>query len=433
MIFLVIFLFFTLSLPVFAQEELAQESVPLENNLSVDEINELIEKEQYLEALSETEKLPEDNDSKILKAKIYIKMDMYSDAKKALKDTTGDIAETLKYMVKRYEGFIFFPNYEFYNQVLSDEYDLDYQRYGIYLKQPLPNNKRFFIDYGIYVYKSGNETHLTNVTNELIAGVKSRHSKNLEYNLNLGGKFYQFGLGNMLISDSWLKYYFNDKASIKVGYKRNNIEQSFLSAVGVYDGDVFEGQVCENKFFIDGAYKFSDKVNIKARIAYGLNYAQNLPTNQFLDGYVNLTRNFYNNQKNKFIQKVDLGIITQFYGYKYNLTDIPQHTLRINAFGEKIDTIGGYFSPSFYNANVLDFSLEGIKNELGLRYGLKGFVGEQISRTPDFMRLAWGFAPFIEYNLSNHVALNLSYIFTKYADSERHIFFVNTIIRGFKR
>ncbi len=421
-IFFIIFFSLLFNFQTFAKEE---EAVNFENMPNIQEIYEMAENEEYLKALSKIKLLPENNDTKILKAKIYLDLNMHSDAEKALENTTGDEAETLKYIVKREKGFLFFPNFMLYDQELSDEYDLDYERYGLYLSEKTPNNSNIYFDYALYFYRSGKELGQANLTNEIIGGYHAKPNEKVEYNINLGVKNFQFDAGNMLITDSWVKYYQSDKIYWKLGFLRDNVEQSFTSAVGVYDhSNTFIGQVAENKFYADCNFKLPYKIKGKIRAAYGLMTAQHLPTNQYLDGYIKFEKNVYKNPQKKFFQKVDIGLITQAYAYQYDL---------LNLYDNRGFLFGGYFSPSFYNAVLGDINIEGQNDNLGLHYGLKGFVGEQLSFTPDFIRLAWGFAPYIEYNLNNHVALNLSYIFTQYADSQRHILFFNTIFRGFRK
>lgn len=405
---------------------LAQElnEVTLTQEPSIESIKEHIKNEEYLTALDEIKSLPEDNDSKILKAKVYYEMHMFSDAKKALENTSGAEAEELNYFIKREDGFLFYPNYTFFNQEVDNQYDLDFQRFGLYLSENGPNNSNFYVDYGIYTFNSGGEYHETNVTNELIAGVHCQPNEKFEYEMNIGGKFFQFNQGQMLLTNSWMKYYPNDKVNWKLGFQRDNVMQTYISAVGLYVNNQFYGQAADNKVYLEGSFKLPYGIKAKIKSSCGMIFAQNITRNQYIDLLVRLEKRIYDNPKNKFIQKIDVGITSDSSTFQYNL---------LNLFTQNGISYGGYFSPAFFNGTVANLKIEGENNKIGIRYGLKAFVGEQISRNTDFFGLAWGYAPFIEYNINDHIAINVSYLYSKYFAAQRHILSVSTIIRGFKK
>lgn len=379
--------------------------------------------DEKFNALDILDILPDTNETAMMKAQTYYDMNMYTDAKGFLKGVATKDAEELKQKIRKEEAITITPSYSFLIQQLADEFNLDMCRYGIHLAKNTDTNLNAFLDYNIYWYSSGNPYFLNNVTNEVRGGIQSRPTKQFEYRLDLGVKAFQFG-GAMLNTDSWLKYYVNDKFNVKLGFRRNNLEQSYLSAVGEMFNGQFTGRVADNKFYIDLFYRLPNQFYSFARGSYGQMTAQNLPTNQYLEGMIGVGRLVYDDPKNKWIQRVGVDIVSYNSGYQYNLLDL------YNSAGV---LYGGYFSPGFFTADTLNVYLEGEIKKWRLKYGIKGFAGIQNAQQPNQTNLTWSFAPYVSYELNDHLAFNASYSYYNYADVQRHYFNVNAVIRGYKK
>lgn len=380
--------------------------------------------DEKFSALDILNQLPQDNETRLLKAQIYYDMNMLSDSKRILKHTTGRDAEELRYKINHDSAFMFIPNYSFLKQQLSDEFKLNYEQFGIKMAQNTKGNANVYALYNVFAYMSGAKTGLNNITHEFRGGTQARPTKKWEYKADLGVKVFEFDEGAMIVTDSWLKHYFNDKFSLKLGFYRDNLIQSYLSAVGEPVNGIFTGRVADTRTYLEYNLKLPKDFYSFGRGVYGVDYAQNLPTNQYLEGMVGLGRLLYNNPKNKWIQKVNLDAVSFNEAYQYNL---------LNIFNNAGVLFGGYFSPSFFTVETLNLKLEGEIKKWKLKYGISGFAGIQISESPDFTRQAWGASPYISYRVNNHIDVNAMYVYYNYAAVQRNLFMVNAVIRGFRK
>jgi len=381
-----------------------------------------------LSNLKKLEKMPQNDANKLLKARTYYDMNMWSDAKEVLKGVDTKGAKELKYKIRRDEAITLTPTYSFFFQQLADSFDLDIHQFGTRLSKNVDQNKNVFMEYNVLTYTSGHidnsYNRLTNVVNEFKTGVRSRANEKWEYRGDIGVKVFEFGNSAMIITDSWVKHYFNDKFNLKLGYRRDNIEQSYLSAVGRYVNGVFTGRAADNKIYLEfnnllphGLYSFGFG-------SCGVIDAQNLPTNQYAEGLVGIGKLIYNNPKNKWLNTFGLDVVSYNSSYQFNLLSIP------NGTGQYF---GGYFSPSYFNATTLNARAEGCLKKCHLRYGIDGFGGVQTAMSPDMTVPAWGVAPYLSYDVNDNISINLSYDHYVYADIQRDQFIINAVIRGFKK
>lgn len=353
---------------------------------------------------------------------------MWPEAGKALRATIYGNAEDLRYKIRRDEAITLTPSYSFFIQQLADEFKLNYNKFGMNLSKNVEGNKNVFMEYNVIIYTSGHILgtfeRLNNVTNEFRGGVQARPNEKWEYRADLGVKAFEFGNGAMLTTDSWIKHYFNDNFDVKLGVKRNNIEQSYLSAVGEFVDGVFTGRAADNKFYLEFDEKLPHGFYMFQRGAYGVIYAQNLLTNQYGEGIIGLGRLLYDNPKNKWINTFEADVVCYNSAYQYNL---------VNIYNKAGNLFGGYFSPGYFNANTLNLKAEGRIKKWHLNYGLKFFGGIQTSMSPDSTTPAWGLSPYVSYDLNDNVTINLAYNYYNYASVQRDQFIVNAVIRGFKK
>lgn len=380
--------------------------------------------DEKFSALDVLDQIPRDNETKLLQAQIYYDMNMPTDSKEILKYTSGKDAEELRYKIKRDNGFTITPSYSFLKQVLSDEFKLNYEQFGIQAAKNVKRNSNVFMQYNVFAYMSGARSGLNNIAHELRGGAQGRPTEKWEYRTDLGTKIFEFDNGAMIVTNSWIKHYFNDWFNLKLGFYRDNLIQSFLSAVGEPLDGIFTGRVADTRTYLEYNLKLPKEFYSFGRGVYGVDYAQNLPTNQYLEGMAGLGRLLYNNPKNPLIQKVNFDLVSFNYAYQYNLLNL------YNSVGK---LFGGYFSPSFFTAETANLKVEGEIKKLRLKYGVGGFTGIQISESPDFTRQAWGFFPYLTYRLGNHIDINAAYYYYNYAAVQRHLFMVNAVIRGFRK
>lgn len=383
-----------------------------------------IANDEKLGALEILDQLPPDNETRLLKAQVYYDLNMPSDSKRILRSTTGRDAEALRYKINRDNGITLTPNYSFLKQQLAEQFRLNYHMGGVRLAKNINNNTNVFLNYNVYVYSSEDSQGLNNVTHEFRGGAQGRPTKKWEYRTDLGVKVFEFDNGSMVVTDDWIKYHFNDKFNLKLGFYRDNLIQTYTSAVGEFIDGVFTGRVADTRTYLEYALKLPHDFYSFGRGVYGVAYAQNLPTNQYLEGMIGIGRLMYNNPKNKWIQKVNIDLVSFNETYQYNL---------LNLFNSAGVLFGGYFSPSAFTADTGNIKFEGEIKKLNLKYGFTGFAGVQMSRNPDFNAFTWGAAPYLTYRVNNHIDINAAYYYYNYAFMQRHLFMVNAVIRGFRK
>lgn len=382
---------------------------------------------QYFSALEILNNMPKDEEVNSTKSYIYYTLGMYSDANKNLKGYINKDTIDLANQIKKLRAFTFTPSYTFLNQELSETYDLDVRKIGLMLSEYGANNIKGFIDYGMYIYMSGpyKDNHFEDVANEIKGGIEGRPTEKFAFRSDIGIKVFQVQ-GGMLITDSWFKYYLNDNLKFKLGFFRNNLEQSYLSAVGIPIHGIFTGQIAINKAYLEIEGRLPKKSYCVLKFNGGAMTAQNLPTNAFVDSFVILGKNIYDNHDNEWIQHAALEFMTNNISYQMNMFSIPGADPPKNTFG-------GYFSPSFYNAETLNFNVEGSNKKLRLKYGLKCFLGYQTMFSPDASSVVYGIYPYAAYNLNDHLAVNLSYIYSNYASVLRHFFMISVDVKLFRK
>lgn len=330
----------------------------------------------------------------------------------------------LEYKKRRNEAITLVPTYSIFTQQLADQFRLNYIKGGINLHKNIDGNKLVFMAYNAIVYSSGGPQYLNNFVNEFRGGIQARPKDKWEYRADIGVKAFQFGDGAMLITDSWLKHYFNDKFNLKVGVMRNNIEQSYLSAVGEPIDGIFTGRAADNKFYLEAQGKLPHQIYSFARAAYGVITAQNLNTNQYFEGYAGIGKLLYNNPKNKWINTFAFDVVSYNSAYQYNLLNIYSSTGAL---------FGGYFSPSYFNATTGNVKLEGHFNKLPLRYGIRAFGGIQNALSPDQTTPTWGYSPYVSYAINDKISIYAAYNHFNFADIQRDQFTFSAVIRGFRR
>lgn len=412
-------------------------------------VNSYLSNDDNLHALSLLGRMPQDETVKLMQDQTHYKLNIHTNVFKAIPDVpemnvpqeipdydynlnkefagmydsplSRDKA-ILNYKKRRNEAVILTPTYSFMIQQLADQFHLNYQKGGINLSQNIDGNKNIFAGYNVIAYSTGGPQQLNNITHEFRAGIQARPANKWEYRADIGVKAFEYGDGAMLITDSWIKHYFNDNFNLKLGARRNNIEQSFLSAVGENIDGIFTGRAADNKFYLEFQEKLPRQCYAFGLGSYGVITAQNLITNQYFEGMLGVGRLLYYNQKNKWVNLFGIDLVSYNSTYQYNL---------LNIFSNSGQLFGGYFSPSFFSANTVNLKMEGHLNKSPLRYGVKGFGGIQTAITADQTTPTWGFSPYVAYDINDRISIYAAYNHFSYADLIRDQFMVNAVIRGF--
>lgn len=375
-----------------------------------------------IKALDLLENLEKNDETDMLRGQIYYDLNMFTNAKENIQNMDTKDASELRYKIRKNDAITIKPSYSFMIQTLAEQFKLDADRFDLQVSKNINDNTNVFLDYKVIWYQSGGKVGLSNVVNEFSGGAKSRINEKWEYQANLGVKAFQYG-GGMILSDSWVKYYVNDKFNLKAGYYRNNIEQSYLAAVGAPIDGVFTGRCANNRFYLEFEGRLPYDFYYFGRGVYGLVYSQNLTTNQYSEGMIGAGKLLYNNPKNPWINLVAFDVVSFNTSFQYN---------QLLIFDSAGKSTGGYFSPGYFNATTGNIKVEGNIKKLKLKYGIKSFGGIQNALSPDQTTLTWGVTPYITYDINENVSFNGEYMHFNFADIMRDIFTVNLVIRGFK-
>lgn len=374
-----------------------------------------------LSALDELKTIEPDEQTKLMKAKTYYNMGMFTESEQTLRGIVSEDARDLKYKIKRDEAITITPLYSFFFQQLADEFKLDYHKFGINMSKIVDGNKYIFTEYNNIIYSSGGLNQQNNVVNEFRGGIQARPNEDWEYRADIGVRSFEFG-GALINTDSWIKKYFNDNFDVKLGFSRNNIEQSYLSAVGgVLDG-VFTGRSIYNKTYMEVHTKLPYRIYAYGIGAYGTVYSANMVTNQYFEAMLGAGKNLYENPRNKWIQTFSFDVVSYNTGYQYD---------QLKIYGNGGQLYGGYFSPGYFNATTGNFKAEGYIKNLRLKWGIKAFGGIQTAISPDQTTPTWGVSPYITYDINDNVAVNVLYNHFTYASLLRDQLIFNIVIRGF--
>jgi len=376
-------------------------------------------------ALDALHQLPEDEDVAYTRARVYYSLGMLSDAKSQIKGSVSKNANELKYKIKEHEAITVTTSYSLLLQQLADNYKLDINEMGIAVSQNIEGNRKVFLEYNMYVYSSGQSDvgKLNNVTNEFRMGTQARPHEKLEYKLDAGVKGFEFG-GALANTDSWVKYYFSDKLNAKFGFSRNNVEQSYLSAVGRPINGIFTGRDIDNKTYLEFGAKYAHQYYSFGHAGYGVITGVNMPTNQYMEGMLGFGKVLYNNADNKWVNMISADVVSYNASYQYNLPDVKDNAGTL---------FGGYFSPGFYTADTFNLKAEGTIKKWHLKYGLIGFFGGQVAITPNMVTPTGGVSPYVTYNFNDHIAFNAAFNYFDYADVQRYQAIFSLVIRGFRK
>ena len=380
-----------------------------------------------LSGLNELAKLDKNYDTDFLKAKAYYNIELYEDAVRILKQMpqTDEVLQ-LQHEINRKRAYQLAFGYELYIQKLSEEFKLDVNKIA-YSNSVYHKNMQVYLDYIMYLYTSGRlpgqgyEPH-NNFTNEIRLGTQGRINKNFALKGDLGVKIFQ-DRGAMLLTDSWVKYYPNDNFNIKLGFHRNNTEQTFLSAVGVMIDNKFTGQIADSNLYVDSTLRLPYRSYFFNKTGIGLREGYNISDNLYWESLIGVGKLLRYDLSKPYLQKIALNIVSYNSGYQKNLENI---------YDSQGFLYGGYFSPIWYSDNTISLTLAGRANNK-FSYGCGSFAGAQYSHKPTNSMFIWGASVFGKYKFSEHFSAELQYRYYKYANVVRNQLLFDVVISIFKK
>ncbi len=380
-----------------------------------------------LSGLNELAKLDKNYDTDFLKAKAYYNIELYEDAVRILKNMpqTDEVLQ-LQHEINRKRAYQLAFGYELYIQKLSEEFKLDVNKIA-YSNSAYHKNMQVYLDYIMYLYTSGRlpgqgyEPH-NNFTNEIRLGTQGRINKNFALKGDFGVKIFQ-NRGAMLLTDSWIKYYPNDNFNVKLGFHRNNTEQTFLSAVGVMIDNKFTGQIADNNLYVDSTLRLPYRSYLFNKTGIGLREGYNISNNLYWESLIGIGKLLRYDLSKPYLQKIALNLVSYNSGYQKNLENI---------YDSQGFLYGGYFSPIWYSDNTISLSLAG-RTKDKFSYGCGSFAGVQYSYKPTNSMFIWGASVFGKYKFSEHFSAELQYRYYKYANVVRNQLLFDVVISIFKK
>jgi hypothetical protein len=338
-------------------------------------------------------------------------------AENLIKEINNPILDAYKDSLHRENMYQIFPFYGFLSQDLSDEYDLDYQKWGLQISKNIKDGNGN-ITYRMINYSNSNNVYANCLTNSIKISYNQHINPSFEYGASISGKFYERNGKPLLLGDGWVKYKINDNLNLKSGLSRETVEQSFITAVGDFVDGEFIGRATINRVFFETNIQLKKNYYASIRGNAGFVQGNNIPNNWGYSAYLNIGKRLYNNPHNKFLQKIDADLTTYNLGYNKNLLEI------YTPLGTEV---GGYFSPSYYNATAANIRFEGEYKKLN--YGLKGFIGEQISTDGGDMSVTFGVSPYLRIKINNRLYFKITYTLAEFADIKSNLFAVGFVIR----
>ena len=378
-----------------------------------------------LSALTILKKIEEDDDIKLLKAKAFYNLEMFENSYDLLDELPeSDNIINLKNEIKRKRAYDIVLGYELYDQELDEEFELDVKKFAI-TNSAYYKNMQVYFDYILYLYKSGQIKNIgvqNNTTNEVRIGTQGRLNEKIALRTDVALKAFQ-DAGLILLSDNWLKYHFSDKFNMKLGFQRRHIEQTYLSAVGLNIDNVFTGQVVDNNLYLDTTFRIPKESYIFTKAGIGYRDGQNLDNNLYWEGMAGVGKLFRYDLSRPYLQKISLDLVSFNSGFQQNQQRI------VDSQGI---AYGGYFSPTFYSDNTLNYNFFGrIKNKFS--YGVGGYIGWQFARMPDQSLLIYGGSFYGKYRANDYLSAELQYRYYRYANINRNQLIFNLVISLFRK
>lgn len=380
-----------------------------------------------LKSLKELRNLEETEETQFLKAKAYYNIEMFKesmDILKTLKQTDRVLEQENK--IKRSQAYSNSECYDLYLQKLSEEFKLDAQKMG-FSNWVYKDNTQIFFDYIMNMYSSGrykaHPSPYINFANELRLGAQGRISEHWAARGDIGVKIFQV-YGAKIITDSWIKYFPNDKINFKFGFQRNNLEQTYLSAVGVMRDGKFTGQISDNNWYVDTTVKLPKNGYLFTRGGIGYLYGYNVSGNIYWEGMLGIGKVLRYDLSKPYLQKITVDFATYNSGYQHNM---------INMYDTLGFLYGGYYSPQWYSDNTINLNFSGRIKETGISYGYGGFGGWQYAYNPCESIFVWGVSFNLSYKVNDHINLGTQYRFYNYANVQRNQWSINLSIKLYRK
>ncbi len=410
-----------------------------------------ISTEDYLKALNILDKLGSSPKIKYEKAVAFEKMKMYGKARECLRNNPLKKARLLDRRISNLMKIRFEPEYGFHTESFpaiggGPNYKLKYNRYGIEVSDYIEigdmekTNLKWKAKFDMTPYKSGSGTSSARATATRYGfGIEGRPFKHVAVDGEIGYKSFSSGQG-LIEAKGLLDLYLTDWLALNFGYHRRNVEETFLSTVGLtpitgpFAGKLV-GQVVDNKYNLIG-YKLKLPYNFYnyGDLSIGFRDGKNMSASFYKEAVAGIGNVLYSRPKGRLVDLV-MGEYTMYYtGFDENHLGFGGASLNSSPIGSDgispfvSPYVGGYYSPKNLLSHKMGLHLRGSIDQLRARYYVGGFLGLQSSTNQgtDFIN---GVSARLTINEEGPVGVELIYLLEDYHVIRKHDFIVSLLMR----
>lgn len=411
-----------------------------------------ISTEDFLKALNLLDSLSEnDKRVKMKKALTYEKMGMPNKSMFYLKTLKSREANQLLKIVVNEMRVDLQPQYDFRFQGGDNDRKLNIFTYGFKISKNIGHNINIKETTLFNNYRS--RYGLGNFSMAYLFGLDGRPFKRFNFDSNIGFKTFSQGKDAMLVSKVDTNYYFNDAFKLNLRFTRDNVLDSYFSAVGTKLGqfssqddflralgvsddnlpdedikNVLNGQVVDNKF--SSGYTLKLPHYFFNYGGYNLGYKKGLhvPGNFYQEATLGLGKILYTRPRGALVDLVMPELTTYYTGYNKSRSITVASSEGTSEYPIDAPFYGGYFSPKYMIANKAALHLRGTFDKLNTGYYVYGYAGEQnIANDP--MKFIWGSKVSLIFNEKGRFGLGLNYMVEDYRAAMRHDYYMNLIMR----
>lgn len=375
----------------------------------------------------------------------YTKIRRYDLALKALENNSVKESNILKNEINTEIKPKLEPIFALFDET-GNANQLKYQRYGgRFFANPKPN---YTLNSAISATPYSSLDDNAETTSTLYsAGLAGKPTNNLQFDSNIGiddlSNNTQQVLGNVNIN-----IIPNDTINFNIGYIRNKIEYSLLSAAGLRPivgpfAGLLVGRTADNKFLSNISVRLPHRSYTYAGYNLGYVRGKNIPANPYQEGTAGIGSVVFSRPVTNLLNQIETGYGLYVASFKDDRSGYGGADLRFTPLGSDGISpdpfpgnpgIGGYFSPNFILNNRFLLNFRGNISKIKLKYLLNGYIGTSNIREANLSsgtstRLNFGGKAALGINEDGRVGLRTSYQIDNFQLVTQQLFLVNLILR----
>ena len=326
--------------------------------------------------------------------------------------------------------------------------ELGFWRYGgrLNLKSARPGSSFYLI--ALRTRYSSGEDLLAAWGTRLAGGYRGKLSDDREARFEVGVT--RFGGGATTVDGlaSWSMKP-REPARVSITASRTNVEESFLSTVGVrpVEGPFAAervGNVMENRLAVGGDYRLPHRLDVYAELSAGTRSGNNVDSNPFWRAGGGIGWSALARDEDQPLSLVRLGVSADSFGFGddrlgyggASLLDRLGRRVALDRLGsdgippeptEANRGVGGYFSPARFVSAVGRVDVKG-RSGKRLEYRLSAFLGRQTYTGVDARRVA-GVTGNLVLHLHDRLSVPLTALWDDYGPFRQQSLFARLVVR----